>query len=55
MTMKVSNSNIQIRPSPIHEIEKKPAGRVKNFHNLNLRGTLGIGLFKWREIGWVKD
>jgi len=27
------------------------AGRVKNFHNLKLRGILRIGLFKWKEIG----
>ena len=27
------------------------AGRVKNFHNVNLGEILGIGLVKWREIG----
>jgi hypothetical protein len=31
---------------------KNFAGRVKNFHNLNLNGILGIGLVKWRGIGW---
>jgi hypothetical protein len=28
------------------------AGRVKNFHNVDLWGILGAGLGKWREIGW---
>jgi len=28
------------------------ASMLKNFHNLDLRGILGIGLVMWREIGW---
>jgi hypothetical protein len=34
------------------ELEKNLPVTVKNFHNLDLRGILGIGLMEWREIGW---
>jgi hypothetical protein len=27
---------------------------VKNFHNLDLNGILGVGLVKWREMGRTK-
>jgi hypothetical protein len=32
------------------ELEKNLAGKVKNFHNGDLRGILGIGLAKGRKL-----
>ena len=39
----------------IDRIGKNFANRVKNFHDVNLTGILGIDLVEWREIGRVKD
>jgi hypothetical protein len=33
-------------------LEKTLRKTVKNFHNVDLGGISGIGLGKWREIGW---
>ena len=34
------------------ELEKNLPVTVKNFQNLHWMGIWGIGLGKWREIGW---
>jgi hypothetical protein len=33
-------------------LKTNPTDTVKKLHNPNLMEILGIGLAKWREIGW---
>jgi len=30
-------------------------GRVKNFHNVDLKGILRIGVIEWKGIGWFTN
>jgi hypothetical protein len=42
----INREGQMLRPDPYSFF----SGPVKNFHNLNLLGILGIGLVKWRKL-----